>query len=824
MKTDDNSIDGEDTVNDNDLDSNDTVFSQSGSDSSLVVADQTLPDSLLLLPIFERPFFPAQVQPLVVDAEPWSETFEQLSKMNAHLLGLSYAGDTEGATANIEQFSPIGCVVRLHNVVVSNGKIQFIAQGLQRFRIKDWISESQPYAVNVSYPEEESGNTPEIKAYAMALIQAIKELIPLNPLYNEELKNFLNHFNLNEPSPLADFAAAITTAPGPELQKILATVGLQKRMERVLLLLHKELEVAKLQSEIRSEVEQKMSRHQREFFLREELKIIQRELGIAKDDKTADLEQFRERMTKLDPPEHVTERFDEEANKLSILETGSPEYGVTRNYLDWVSSVPWGITSKDKLSVRNARTVLNRDHAGLKDIKDRIVEFLAMGSFRGEISGSILLFVGPPGVGKTSIGKSIAECLGRKFYRFSLGGMRDEAEIKGHRRTYIGAMPGKLVQALKHVKVSNPVIMLDEIDKIGASYQGDPASALLEVLDPEQNSEFLDHYLDVRVDLSKVLFVCTANQLDTIPRALLDRMDVIRLGGYIASEKLEIAKKHLWPRLLERNNVTKSQVNITDSALAELIEGYAREAGVRNLEKLLHKILRKSIVKLLGKEKRISISARNLEDFVGQPYFRDDSKLSGVGIVTGLAWTSLGGTTLPIEALTVHEKNRGITLTGQLGKVMNESAQIAHSYVTNNSRKFGIEEQYFNSHSIHVHVPEGATPKDGPSAGISLASALISLATKTAPKKDVAMTGELTLTGAVLAVGGIREKVIAARRTGIDEIILPEPNRRDFEELPRHIVKGIKVHFAASFQQVYDVLFQPAGNRTKKKSRKRASR
>ena len=539
-----------------DVDDDSDNESLSSAKTNLVLPDQNLPDKLLLLPIFERPFFPAQVQPLVIDEDPWEETFTRLAKMDQHIIGLCYAGDQdEEANASSSDFADTGCVVRLHNVVRGNGKIQFIAQGMQRFRIDSWLSKEAPFAAKVTYPAERTGNTPEIKAYAMALIQAIKELIPLNPLYNEELKNFLNHFNLNDPSPLADFAAAITTAHGPDLQLILDTLQLQKRMERVLVLLHKELEVARLQAEIRSEVEQKMSKHQREFFLREELKIIQRELGIAKDDKTSDIDEFVARMETRDPPEHVVKRFNDEINKMSVLETGSPEYGVTRNYVDWLSSVPWGSYSKDKLSLRSAKQILNRDHAGLTDIKERILEFLAMGSFRGEISGSILLFVGPPGVGKTSIGKSIAECLGRKFYRFSVGGMRDEAEIKGHRRTYIGAMPGKLVQALKDVDVSNPVIMLDEIDKMGASYQGDPASAMLEVLDPEQNSEFLDHYLDVRVDLSKVLFVCTANQLDTIPRPLLDRMDIIRLGGYIASEKLDIAKQHLWPRLLERNKV-----------------------------------------------------------------------------------------------------------------------------------------------------------------------------------------------------------------------------------------------------------------------------
>jgi len=775
--------------------------------TGLILPEQNLPEKLMLLPIFERPFFPAQVQPLVIDEDPWQETFSRLAKMDNHLLGLCYAGDQENAKASTDDFSKIGCVVRLHNVVGNNGKIQFIAQGLQRFKIEKWINYEPPFSAAVSYPAERSGNTPEIKAYAMALIQAIKELIPLNPLYNEELKNFLNHFNLNEPSPLADFAAAITTASGKDLQHILDTVQLQKRMERVLVLLHKELEVARLQSEIRTEVEQKMSKHQREFFLREELKVIQRELGIAKDDRTSDIDTFRERMAKTTPPEHVQKRFDSEINKMSVLETGSPEYGVTRNYVDWLSAVPWGITSKDKVSLRGARKVLNRDHAGLADIKDRILEFLAMGAFRGDVSGSILLFVGPPGVGKTSIGKSIAEALGRKFYRFSVGGMRDESEIKGHRRTYIGAMPGKLVQALKEVEVSNPVIMLDEIDKMGVSHQGDPSSAMLEVLDPEQNDDFLDHYLDLRIDLSKVLFICTANQLDTIARPLLDRMDVIRLGGYIASEKLEIAQKHLWPRLLERNQVKKSQVKISESAIKKLVEDYARESGVRNLEKLLHRILRKSVLQYLTKKEPVSISGRNLTDFVGQPPFRGEKQMGGVGVITGLAWTAMGGATLPIEASKVHGTNRELKLTGHLGKVMTESAQIAHSFVTMHAKKYGIDESYFLKTALHIHVPEGATPKDGPSAGISITSALLSLALKKAPKKNIAMTGELTLTGEVLPIGGVREKLIASRRAGVKEVILPAGNERDVTELPKHIIKGLKIHYASQYDDVFKRLF-----------------
>ncbi len=776
--------------------------------TNLVVRDRQLPPKLLLLPIFERPFFPAQVQPLVIDEKPWRETFARLAKMDHHLLGLCYAGEREeAAKTEPDDFARIGCVVRLHNVVSGNGKIQFIAQGMQRFRIEHWLSPSAPFAAEVSYPDQTPARTPEIKAYAMALIQAIKELIPLNPLYNEELKNFLNHFNLNDPSPLADFAAAITTAPGEDLQAVLDTIALQKRMERVLLLLQKELEVARLQAEIRSEVEQKMSKHQREFFLREELKVIQRELGMSKDDRTADVEMFTERMQKKSPPEHVTTRFDEEIRKMTVLEPGSPEYGVTRNYLDWLSSVPWGVLSKDKLNLGTAKKILNRDHAGLEDVKERILEFLALGAFRGEVTGSILLFVGPPGVGKTSIGKSIAECLGRKFYRFSVGGMRDEAEIKGHRRTYIGAMPGKLVQALKDVDVANPVIMLDEIDKMGSSYQGDPASALLEVLDPEQNGEFLDHYLDLRVDLSKVLFVCTANQLDTIPRPLLDRMDTIRLGGYIGAEKLEIAKQHLWPRLLERNGVKPSQVKISDAAIRTLIDGYAREAGVRGLEKMLHRVLRKSVVKLLGRATSVSISGKNLVEFVGEPPFRVEKRLGGVGVITGLAWTSMGGATLPIEATVVHAKDRGLKLTGQLGKVMVESAQIAHSYVTTNAKRFGVDPDWFMTHSLHLHVPEGATPKDGPSAGIAMTSAMLSLALNRAVRQRVAMTGEITLTGEVLPVGGVREKLIAARRVGVKEVLLPEGNLRDVAELPKHIVEGLGIHHVSSFDEVYEHLF-----------------
>jgi len=779
--------------------------------NSLALPQQVLPKRIYLLPVSGRPFFPAQIQPVVVDEDPWHETLSRVGKTEHHMLGLCYVEselDPDQAPDSSD-LALTGCMVRVHNIQRERGKIQFISQGLQRFRITQWLRRSPPFLVEVEYPQEPEEERDELKAYTLAIITAIKELLRTNPLYGEEVKQYLSRFGADDSSPLADFGASMTSAPGPELQDVLNTVPLLRRMEKVLLLMRKEQEVARLQNEIQEEVNDKVQKHQRDFFLREQLKVIQRELGIAKDDKTADVDMFRERMEKLSPPEHVARRFDDEVRKLSVLEQGSPEYGVTRNYLDWLTQIPWGHYSEDHFDLAHARQVLDRDHDGLGDVKDRIIEFLAEGAYRGEITGSILLLVGPPGVGKTSIGRSVADALGRRFYRFSVGGMRDEAEIKGHRRTYIGAMPGKFVQALKDAEVGNPVIMIDEIDKVGASYQGDPAAALLETLDPEQNRDFLDHYLDVRLDLSKVLFVCTANQLDTIPRPLLDRMDVIRLSGYIGEEKLAIAKHHLLPRLLKRAGLLKKQVNITDAALRQIIEGYAREAGVRNLEKLLHKVVRKSIVRLLDKpDKPIRVGVSDLPDFLGQPLFKKERALKGVGVVTGLAWTAMGGATLSIEASRIHTSNRGFRLTGQLGDVMKESAEIAYSFVSSHLKQYRGDPAFFDKSFVHLHVPEGATPKDGPSAGITMATALLSLARGEPPRVPVAMTGELTLTGQVLPIGGVREKVIAARRQKISTLILPEANRGDFEELPDYLREGLDVHFAQHYSDVFRVCFE----------------
>ncbi len=778
--------------------------------TGLVLPAQQLPDKLYIIPIHNRPFFPAQVLPVIVNQQPWGRTLARVSNTEHKCLAVFFV-DTppdEHGEFDLDSLPEHGTLVRVHHVSEEGGKLQFVAQGLTRVRIRGWLSRRGPYLAEVEYPQAPNDPRDEVKAYGMALINAIKELLPLNPLYSEELKNYLNRFSPNDPSPLTDFAAALTTASGHELQEVLDTVPVLKRMEKVLPLLRKEVEVGRLQKELSAEVNKQIGERQREFFLKEQLKLIQQELGISKDDKSADREEFLARLEGKTLPAPARKRIDEELNKLSILETGSPEYAVTRNYLDWATALPWGIHGQDKLDLGRARKVLDKHHAGMDDIKQRIIEFLAVGAFKGEIAGSIVLLVGPPGVGKTSIGKSIAKSLGRPFYRFSVGGMRDEAEIKGHRRTYIGAMPGKLVQALKEAEVMNPVIMLDEIDKMGISYQGDPASALLETLDPEQNVEFLDHYLDLRLDLSKVLFVCTANTLDSIPGPLLDRMEVIRLSGYITEEKLAIAKRHLWPKQLEKAGVPKARLSISDAALRAVIEGYAREAGVRQLEKQLGKLVRKAVVKLLDDpEAKIRIGAKDLEEALGMPVFRNERVLAGTGVITGLAWTSMGGATLPIEATRIHTLNRGFKLTGQLGEVMKESAEIAYSYVSSHLKQFGGDPTFFDQAFVHLHVPEGATPKDGPSAGITMASALLSLARNQAPKKGVAMTGELTLTGQVLPIGGVREKVIAARRQKIHELILPEANRGSYEELPDYLKEGLTVHFAKRYGDVAKVLF-----------------
>ncbi len=768
------------------------------------------PDEIFLLPVKERPFFPAQQLPVLLNKKSWSKTFDAIQSGKCKYIGLIFVDKEEHDKAKPKDFSAMGTLVKIHDPKVKKDYIQLIAEGIQRFEVKEWLKKSAPYKAKVTYPETvHQGNEQELKAYSLALMNAFKELLPLNPLYSEELKYFLNRSSTNDPSQLADFAAGLTTANCVTLQETLETLDLTERMEKVLVLFKEEIEITKIQSSIRARVEENISDHQRDFLLRQQLHEIQSELGIVKDDQTLDINRFEKRIKKLALTKKVLKKAREELNKLKTLDPQSPEYNVSRSWIDWLTQLPWKQYSKDKLNLTRAKKILDKGHDGLDDVKDRILEFLAVGALKGKMSGSIICLVGPPGVGKTSIGRSIAKSLGRQFYRFSVGGMRDEAEIKGHRRTYIGAMPGKFIQALKECQTANPVIMLDEVDKIGSSFQGDPASALLEVLDPEQNHDFLDHYMDVRFDLSKALFICTANTLDSIPSALLDRMEVIRLSGYITEEKVLIAQNHLWPALLKEAGLSKKQLNISTPAIRQVIEGYAREAGVRNLKKQLAKLIRKQAVKFVtNRLKSKQINRHELENLLGQPIFTPEKINQQIGTVTGLAWTSMGGATLTIEASRVHTLNRGFKLSGQLGDVMKESAGIAYSFITAHLKQYNAPAKFFDKAFVHLHVPDGATPKDGPSAGVAMATALLSLARNEALKTSLAMTGELSLTGQVLPVGGIREKVIAAKRIGIHTLILPHDNQKDYQELPDYLQKDMTVQFAQHFDEVVQLVFK----------------
>jgi ATP-dependent Lon protease len=770
------------------------------------------PDRLPILAV-PRPVFPKVMVPIELESPELKRLVKDVTKRGHGLVGLALEkepSDPErimgGARVQLGEGEvyELGVIAQIVNVSMDDdGEVTAIITALDRMRIVKVVSQTPYLTAEVEYPKEKGAPSDELRAYTLAVINSIKELVLLNPLYKEQLSLLISEGNLEEPGPLADMAAFLTSAKPIVLQGVLETMGVRKRLEKVLGLLKDELEISRLQTRIRERIEDRIDEQQRDFFLREQLKAIKQELGIEKEGKESEVEEFQGRLLNKTLSVEAQGRVDEEMAKLRMIEPSSSEYNITRNYLDWLTLLPWGVHSEDKVDLRKAQRVLDREHYGLGDVKERIIEFIAEGILREDFGGSIICLTGPPGVGKTSIGKSIASCLGRKFYRFSLGGMRDEAEIKGHRRTYIGAMPGKFLQALKVCATDNPVIMLDEVDKIGASYHGDPASALLEVLDPEQNRDFLDHYLDVRFDLSKVMFVCTANQTDTIPSPLLDRMEMIQLSGYILEEKLEIASRYLLPRALTNLKQPKGKVTITKPALHQLIDGYAREAGLRNLDNQIKKIVRKCAVKLVKKEARVvHVTPESVESFLGAPVFTTETAFANPlpGVVMGLAWTSMGGDTLFIEATAVKSEHRGYKQTGQLGKVMIESSEIAHTTIRGLCRSLG--NHFFDEHFIHLHVPAGAVPKDGPSAGITMALALYSLALRTPVKPGVAMTGELNLSGLVMPVGGIREKLIAARRAKVTEVILPIGNRSDYQQLPKVVKRHLKVRFAETFEQV----------------------
>lgn len=786
------------------------------------------PNELTVVPLSRRPFFPGMAAPLVIEPGIYYEMLKQVATTDHKTMGLFLTKQEEANIyeLTLDDFYKVGVSAKILRIIpMEQGGAQVILNMEKRISIKKSVKNKKFLAAQVIYHEDPPATrlSKEVKAYSISIISTIKDLLKLNPLFKEELQVFLGHSDFTDPGKLADFAVALTTASREELQGVLEAFDLNDRISRALVLLKQELDLSKLQSSINQKIEATVSKTQREFFLREQLKTIKKELGLEKDDKSLDLEKFEERLSARVVPEDVMRVIQDEMEKLSVLEVQSAEYAVSRNYLDWLTIVPWGVFSggvgSDKEhNLKFAEKVLKEDHYGLDDIKQRILEFIAVGKLSGGVKGSIIGLIGPPGVGKTSIGKSIARALDRKFYRFSVGGMRDEAEIKGHRRTYIGAMPGKIVQALKHTEAMNPVIMLDEVDKIGSSFQGDPASALLEVLDPEQNSDFLDHYLDVRVDLSNVLFILTANVIDGIPEPLRDRMEILRLSGYIMEEKVQIAKKYLIPRNRAKMGLKASDITFNIDALKQIINGYAREAGVRNLENHIKKVMRKVAIKIVkDHEKKVSkkkgknykITESLLKDYLGKPVYTSDRfyEKTPVGVAMGLAWTALGGATLYIEVVQVPADKTALQLTGQMGDVMKESCQIAWNYVHSAMSRFAPNFAFFERSQVHLHIPEGATPKDGPSAGITIATALFSLIMNQPIKNDLGMTGELTLTGKVLPIGGVKEKVIAARRSKLNALIFPKDNQRDVEELAPYIKKGFQFHFVEYYEEVFRVAF-----------------
>ncbi|PHH72722.1 hypothetical protein CDD82_5833 [Ophiocordyceps australis] len=756
-------------------------------------------------------------------------------------------------------------------------------QVAERYEPTSFLKRYPVSLVNVENLADEpfDPKSPVIRAVTNEIVNVFKEVAAMNNLFRDQISTFSMSQSTgnvtSEPGKLADFAAAVSSGEQTELQEVLACLNIEERMQKALTVLKKELMNAQLQSKITKDVESKISKRQREYWLMEQMKGIRRELGIESDGKDKLVDKFREKASKLAMPEAVRKVFDEELNKLAHLETVSSEFNVTRNYLDWLTQVPWGQRSPENFGLPHAIKILDEDHYGLKDVKDRILEFIAVGKLRGTVEGKILCFVGPPGVGKTSIGKSIARALNRQYYRFSVGGLADTAEIKGHRRTYVGALPGRIIQALKKCQTENPLILIDEIDKLGRGWQGDPASALLELLDPEQNSSFLDHYMDVPVDLSKVLFVCTANMTDTIPRPLLDRMELITLSGYVADEKRAIAQRYLAPAAKESAGLGKSDVTLNDDGIDELIKSYCRESGVRSLKKHIEKVYRKAALNIardLGEEGlpedeamteegkkalkeeelnskeaeahkdsqdgnakvstqagegevtekprqplqvpdtvHIEIGKDSLTDYVGPPVFTSDRlyEVSPPGVSMGLAWTQMGGAAMYIESILESPLRRSsrpsLEITGNLKAVMKESTAIAYSF----SKAFVVkrfpDNHFFQKAKMHLHVPDGAVPKDGPSAGITMATSLLSLALDTPVPPTVAMTGELTLTGKVLRIGGLREKTVAARRAGAETVIFPKDNMSDWLELPQNIKDGIQGHAVEWYGEVFDLVF-----------------
>ena len=790
-------------------------------ENSIIATDQILPNKLTIIPLSGRPIFPGIFTPLMISSADDVKVVEEAYEKEGFIGIVMLKNDRE--VPSIDDLYRVGTVARIiKKVNLPDGGINIFISTQKRFKIRKALHKSAPIATAVEYLEDEEADTFEVKALTRALISEMKEVSENNPLFSEEMR--LNMVNIDNPGKIADFIASILNVDKKEQQKILETINVRQRMEQVLVFIKKEQEVLKVQKKIQNELNEKIEKNQREYFLREEMKSIQEELGETLEGNATDYQKFKKKIEEYHFEGEIKETVESELAKFSLMDPNSSEYIGTRNFLELVCQLPWEEETLEDYDLEDARKALEADHFGMDDVKKRIIEFLAVRKMKGDCKGSILILVGPPGVGKTSVGRSIAEAMHKPFFRFSVGGMRDEAEIKGHRRTYIGAMPGKIIQGIKITKSKSPVFLIDEVDKMGSSHNGDPASALLEVLDPEQNMNFRDNYLDLPFDVSNVFFILTANSLDTIPGPLLDRAEILQLSGYIDQEKLEIAKKYLIPKNLEKNGLKKSQIKYTKAALLQIAEEYARESGVRNYEKCLDKIHRKIVTEILSNkakneeqkseqnltEKNLpvyTIDTPDLFKYLGKPDF-DESQIKEAkvpGTAIGLAWTSMGGDTLLIESTSFAGKG-GLILTGQMGDVMKESSQIAFNW----ARKFVLElgnkkAKWFDENIVHLHIPEGATPKDGPSAGITMATTFVSLLTNKKIKPHLAMTGELSLTGQVLPIGGLREKTVAAKRNKIKTIIIPKANERDLDDIPEIVKQGIKFIPVSDVRQVLEV-------------------
>ncbi|MBV6494083.1 MAG: Lon protease 1 [Turneriella sp.] len=779
-------------------------------ESLIVPINQLLPQELFILPVRHRPVFPGMVTPLIIAEGKLAEAIETVYKSSGHI-GLVLQHDDTQEEVGPDHLFHVGTAAKiLKRINLPDGGIHLLVNSLERFRIESFVHTEPQMLAKVVYEIEPSQiRDKELIALMRSVLIQAKEMMAENPYFTEEMK--LTLINVEEPGKIADFVCSVLNLKREEFQEILETFDVRRRLERTLQFLARELALVKLQRKIQGKVNQSAETNQREFYLREQLKAIKSELK-GPDTKEKDADYYRQKIEAAKLPPEAKEKALDECSKLEYMETAQPEYTVIRNYLDTLLDLPWSTEVIDEINIEYARKVLNSDHFGLSDVKNRILEYLAVRSLKKDVKGSIICLVGPPGVGKTSLGRSIANAMKKKFFRFSLGGMRDEAEIKGHRRTYIGAMPGKIIQGLKTTKARDMVLMLDEIDKLGRSYYGDPASALLEVLDPQQNFEFRDHFLDLPFDLSQITFITTANTLESIPEPLIDRMEVIRLPGYILEEKMQIAKRYLVSRAINDSGLTKKNVpQITTEGLEFIIDSYAREAGVRHLEKEIQKLYRKAAAAYVEKKSfPRKITPKEIPLYLGKPIFtRDDEKIDlAVGTAIGLAYTAMGGATLAIESREFPGRGR-VKFTGQIGKVMRESLEIAVSY----ARSLEENDAFWTKHDIHIHVPDGATPKDGPSAGVTITTALLSLLRNKKIRSGFAMTGEIRLTGDVLPIGGLREKIVAARRVGIKHVIFPFANLRDFEELPKELKTGIYIHAVKHYSEIEELLFSNGLNK-----------